>query len=189
MRALVGIVVLLVCTSCYTPIWMGRVPDSEEDKLHRGMIVFLPRRSIVTYQLTQREDPVTHAVTQDCTRIEQDEIAMLADTSQRYRLSLWQPVVGSSESGINLSGGVVTSVTQKADTKIPETIGAVTELVSTVAPLALGGGTKGGAVDTGGAAPAAKPACNTGKRVFEIDGKPAVAGSEVPVTAPASTAK
>ena len=55
MRALVGIVVLLVCTSCYTPIWMGRVPDSEEDKLHRGMIVFLPRRSIVTYQLTQRE--------------------------------------------------------------------------------------------------------------------------------------
>ena len=64
-------------------------------------------------------------------------------------------------------------MTQKADTKIPETIGAVAELASKVASIAAleaGGGAKVGG----------RGACNTGKRVWRIDGKAVEGGFELP---------
>jgi hypothetical protein len=42
---------------------------------------------------------------------------------------------GSAELGVELSGGMITSVNQKTDTKIPETINAVAGLAKTAADI------------------------------------------------------
>ena len=102
MRALTFLMLLVAGTSCYTPIWMGRVPDNESAELHRGMIVFLQERVLVSFQLTQRKDEETGKVTDDCDPVRVDEIMMLPNTKEQYRIRLWQPYIGSSEFGINL---------------------------------------------------------------------------------------
>lgn len=77
---------------------------------------------------------------------------------KRRSLSL-QPGIGSSEFGVSLNNGMISSVSQKSDTKLPETISAVSGLAT--------------AIGTYGAAGPTKPKCQPSGHLYPIeDGRP-----------------
>lgn len=104
------------------------------------------------------------SITGDC--VSTATVLVLPDEKKSLKLI---PGYGSAELSVSLSNGMITSVGQKTDTKIPETIGAIAGLATAI-----------GKVGPLGAEPGKKPqvkppTCTPASTLFPIvNGKPDV---------------
>ncbi len=161
-RSLAALVGILSLASCYSPLRMsGPVPDRGEAELHDGILVYLPRRSVLSYRLDRLVSEKGNILKAACEPAYVDEVAILPDTTTPYRVGLRVPIFGSSEAGIELTNGMLSRVALRADAKVPETLAALADTASALRGAALQAGPD--------EPPSGMPFCNAGRRLVAID--------------------
>lgn len=161
-----GSLAALLCASalvsCYSPLRMsGPVPGGGEAELHDGILVYLPRRSVLTYRLDRLVSEKGNLLKAACEPAYVDEVAILPDTSTPYRVGMRVPIFGSSEAGFELTNGMLSGISLQADARVPETLAALAEGAEALRGAALQGAPDG--------PPSGMPLCNAGRRLVAID--------------------
>lgn len=159
----------LCIAGCYSSVRMS-TPSIDEKlpgEMHDGLIVYLPRQAILTYKQTTfvGSDGKIH---RECHPVLIDKVSLIPDTSKQYRVNFRAPILGSSKLNLELKDGMLTKLSTESDTKVPETIKAITESVGGFAALASKKNQS--ELDKLQTAQSKAP-CNSGERLVAINGE------------------